>query len=67
MKTLQECEKYYKKCYLKWIESIKENERDLETIRHIQDTLHFIYGSDFEIVEPRWAQETLNYYYSNKK
>lgn len=70
MKKLSECKEYFKDLYMDCL-SVKAFEKSIfectELARYEMhcETLKFIYGEEFEQVEPHWISEALKEFYSN--
>lgn len=71
MKNLNECKEYFKDLYMNCLsddafdKSIFES-TELARYEMFCETLKFIFGEEFKQIEPHWANEALNEFYSNK-
>lgn len=69
MKTLNECKEYFKDLYMDCLEENAFEKSTFESTERARfemfcDTLKFIYGENFKTVQPIWAQDALNEFYS---
>lgn len=72
MKKLTECREYFKDLLTDCLceDALEKSIFDsTEKARYetFCETLKFVYGQEFELIEPIWVQETLNEFYSKKK
>lgn len=69
MKKLEECRAYFEDVFMdmldvvdKYYDSDEEKRFDM-----LEETLTFIYGDEYKRIAPRWKQDALNKYWSQKK
>lgn len=65
MKRLEDCKEYYKSVYSSRI--AYDDDKETTRFNMFRETLSFIYGYDFKVIENLWQQEALNELYSNVK
>lgn len=62
MKKLEECKAYFEDVFMDMLDDSEERKR----FEMFEETLSFIYGDEYKLVEANWKQDSLNKYYSAK-
>lgn len=70
MRKLSECKNFFNDLFFNCLNENGFNKSPLDCTERAQfetfcNTLHFIYGQEFENVKARWTQEALKELYSN--
>ncbi len=69
MKNLAECKEYFKDLHMDCLQENAFEKSGYESTEKARfetfcETLKFIFGEQFTRIEPTWAQESLNEFYS---
>lgn len=62
MKRLEECRAYFEDVFMNMLDDSEES----KLFEMFEETLAFIYGDEYKRIAPRWKQDALNKYYTEK-